>query len=246
MEDEFKKTEKMIDKIINNPFVNMFSGAIDYASKAKGLDILITPAIQSFKIQRLYTRLNEHEEKCTKIFKLCSDAIHANKGMEQFLEEKIFPIVLSDLIEEHEDAKINFILNGFENIAIETNPKESLIYAFYDILRSLRYEEVKLLFYYTYFYEGYKKPEKGFEQYIYNKLERLNLIQSRMTWDVLEMGAANIEDEQKQPHLTEFGKMFVGFISENFSEEDYEKNYKAKFEGIEEPPSIRNIDGGPF
>ncbi|AXF57454.1 hypothetical protein [Salicibibacter kimchii] len=55
--------------------------------------------------------------------------------------------MLEQLIEEHEEAKINLILNGFEHVFIEEKAEESIVLNYYDTLRNLRYLDIKRLFY---------------------------------------------------------------------------------------------------
>ena len=84
----------------------------------------------NIKINRLQRRLNEHDEKLKKISMLSSYSKLSN----EYITERIFPIVLGDLIEEHEDAKILLILNGFENVFIEENSQESVVISYFDTL----------------------------------------------------------------------------------------------------------------
>lgn len=55
-----------------------------------------------------------------------------------YIQERVGPIVLSDLIEEHEDAKILYLLQGFENVFINECKNESLVINYFDTLRRPR------------------------------------------------------------------------------------------------------------
>src|SRR5690554_5027469 len=88
-------------------------------------------ALSFLKIRRLEKRIIEHTQQLSRISKL-----NASSSMSvEYIQERIFPIVLENLIEEHEDAKINLILNGFENVFIEEKTNESVVINFFDTLR---------------------------------------------------------------------------------------------------------------
>ncbi|PEK41954.1 hypothetical protein COL64_14725 [Bacillus toyonensis] len=120
-------------------------------AKEFGLDGLVSvgmdyiPFLSTFnnmrKFNRLERRMKEHSSQLKKISQLSHDSTLAN----EYISERIFPIVLADLIEEHEDAKINLILNGFENVFIEEKSEESIVINYYDTLRNLRYKDIRRL-----------------------------------------------------------------------------------------------------
>ncbi|MBZ6485058.1 hypothetical protein [Priestia aryabhattai] len=56
-------------------------------------------------------------------------------------------IILLDLIEQDEDAKIFYLLASFENAFIDKKTNESLIINYFDTLRQLRYIDVKYMYY---------------------------------------------------------------------------------------------------
>ncbi|MDA1867357.1 hypothetical protein PDK12_02840 [Bacillus cereus] len=120
-------------------------------AKEFGLESLVSvgmdyiPFLSTFnnirKFNRLERRMKEHSLQLKKISQLSHDSTLAN----EYISERIFPIVLADLIEEHEDAKINLILNGFENVFIEEKSEESIVINYYDTLRNLRYKDIRRL-----------------------------------------------------------------------------------------------------
>jgi hypothetical protein len=180
---------------------------------------------QNRKINRAERRIREHAEQFSRIGQLFSSNILAAN----FIQENIGPIVLSDLIEEHEDAKINYILNGFENVFIEENTNEGIIINYFDTLRSLRYDDIKRLYFYSAITDELKEgvirstQEETFFQQIYTKLERLYLIKSASTWEVLEEGAAVLGDDQRKTELTPYGLDFIRFISKEFNLTRYQQ-----------------------
>lgn len=179
------------------------------------------------KLNRAERRIKEHAKHLKRIDKLFA----SEKLSKDYIQEKVGPIVLSDLIEEHEDAKILYLLQGFENVFINECKNESLVINYFDTLRNLRYEDVRMLFYLSGIdknpFEDYTKgsPEHILSKQIYSKLERLYLIKSASTFSYLELGPEADEAELK-PTLTPYGKNFLNFIVLDFDEDAYEKRIK--------------------
>lgn len=197
---------------------------------------------QTRKIKRVETRIKDHSHQLNRIGKIFSAEIISK----EFIQEKVGPIVLSDLIEEHEDAKVVYILNGFENVFINEYTNESLIINYYDTLRNLRYEDVRKLYFYAAITDDPFKnvedgsPLEGLSQQIYTKLERLYLVKSAKTWGVLEIGAELLPEEERKVELTVYGKGFMEFISTEFDEQRY-KDRISKFVVLQEDKVSRNV-----
>lgn len=139
--------------------------------------------LQTRKINRFARRLNEHNDQLIRISKLYSESLLTDN----FVQERISPIVLSDLIEEHEDSKINLILNGYENVFIENNTNESVIINYFDTLRNLRYADLKRFLYFANKITDYpdypdSSHEKALTRMIDGKLEISGLIKIGKTW----------------------------------------------------------------
>lgn len=179
---------------------------------------------QTRKINRLSERISEHVDQLKRIDKLFA----SEKISSEFIQENIGPIVLSDLIEEHEDAKIVYILNGFENVFINENTNESLIINYYDSLRNLRYEDIRRLYYYAAIIDELPLVECldedliGMQKQIYSKLERLYLIKSAKTYAAIQHGAEELSDDERRVELTTYGLNFVKFITKEFDEGKYQ------------------------
>lgn len=183
--------------------------------------------IQNRKLNRVERRIKEYAEHLKRI-----DMLFASEKLSKdYIQEKIGPIVLSDLLEEHEDAKIIYLLQGFENVFINECKNESVVINYFDTLRSLRYEDVRMLFYLSGIAENpfkdYTKgsPEHILSKQIYSKLERLYLIKSASTFSYLELGP-EAEEADLKPMLTPYGKNFIKFIAIDFDEAAYEKRIK--------------------
>ncbi|PGU16735.1 hypothetical protein [Bacillus thuringiensis] len=180
-----------------------------------GLDFI--PFLSSFnnmrKFNRLERRMKESNTQLNRIGQLSHNSVLAA----EYISERIFPIVLADLIEEHEDAKINLILTGFENVFIEEKSEESIVINYYDTLRNLRYKDIKRFWYLVGVTDSFERhlintEEAAIITSIDRKLERYGLIE--IQWDDLENG----EYEFVSPsHIkeTHYGHRFLQFILSN-------------------------------
>lgn len=189
-----------------------------------GLDYVpyLGKLLQTVKINRLIRRFNEHSRKLENIGRLSSDTV---LGAE-YIRERIFPIVFSDLFEEHEDAKVNLILTGFENVFIEENSYESLVINYYDTLRSLRYADIKRLYYFSNITKEYpfaliESDEHVLQRNIDKKLESIGLILIEKTWNDFGDETDTNKDRVK---ITLYGDRFLRFILEKEELEEYSKN----------------------
>ncbi|MBO2942793.1 hypothetical protein JJQ72_02180 [Paenibacillus sp. F411] len=145
-----------------------------------------------------------------------------NKLLNDFIRQKAFPIVLDELLAEHEEEKIDLVLNGLEYTYKEDIRDESKILVYFDVLRELRVEVIKKLITYTDFYmkywslelkplllfppndkEGRKKynENQGYLSYIDNQLETLGLTTKEVT-----------ESLGEKVVLTDFGEHFIQFF----------------------------------
>ena len=64
-------------------------------------------------------------------------------------------------------------------------------------------------------------------------MERLYLIKSASTWEVLEEGAAVLDEERRKTELTPYGLHFVKFISIKFDFTKYQQKI-AKYNAPED------------
>lgn len=197
--------------------------------------------LQTKKINRLNTRLNNHIDQLKRIDKLFSNA----KISSEFIQEKIGPIVLSDLIEEHEEAKMVYLLNGFENVFINENTNESLIINYYDTLRELRYEDIRRLYYYAAITDELPLDKEMnneliiMQKQIYSKLERLYIVKSAKTYASIQYGSEELNDDERRVELTTYGANFVKFISLEFDENKY--NSKIQNYVVNEDEKIKPL-----
>ncbi|MEH6957773.1 hypothetical protein [Neobacillus drentensis] len=156
--------------------------------------------ITSYKIYRLEKRFKNNETRISKIERKIESS---SPVITDFIKGKVFPFVLEDLLNEAQDDKIEFILNGFETVIDKKITEEDKIIAYFDVVRELRVDELKTLFNYDHTYftllqekrksesidyrkeiESWKLNE-GYYKYIKSKLSTLGLIK-RDEKDVFE------------------------------------------------------------
>lgn len=173
----------------------------------------------AIKMNRLQKRVNHHEKRLSK---LSSAMYNSNNNLiNEFIRNKAFPIVLDELLSEHEEEKIDFVLNGLEYTYKNQITEEGKLLVYYDVLRELRVDELKQLVRYTDHYKQYwgneilifltnpdneeerkkKKENFGYINYIENHLSILGLTEIEQ--------ADNFETKKV---LTEFGAQFVDFF----------------------------------
>jgi hypothetical protein len=142
-----------------------------------------------------------------------------------FINTRALPLTFDYAIEENEVEKIELIINGLETIIEEMISEEEIILTYNDVLRELRYSEIVHLLKYDPRSErmtldlsminlamdrsGEAKRKyaqrKGHENYVTNKLERLNLIETI----IIDGGSF---PEIKKQSLTDFGRNFLNFF----------------------------------
>ncbi|QNR66166.1 hypothetical protein IAQ67_20255 [Paenibacillus peoriae] len=192
--------------MINPYFGQILENGIDFVP-------YIGKLVQTVKINRLIRRFKERDKKINFISDLAADSVLSS----EYISQRIFPIIFSDLFEEHEDAKINLIFNGFENIFIEQNSNESVIINFYDMLRSLRYLDLKRLFYLAglteetiTFVQG--SDVHGLIRNIDRRLENNGLLNIKKT--LKDIGGSDSDKDRKDVEISLYGKKFLKFILE--------------------------------
>ncbi|PFS09626.1 hypothetical protein COK55_27105 [Bacillus cereus] len=189
-----------------------------------GLDFI--PFLSSFNNMRKFNRLERRMKESSAQLNRISQLSHNSALAEEYISQRIFPIVLTDLIEEHEDAKISLILTGFENVFIEEKIEESIVINYFDTLRNLRYKDIKRFLYLVGEIESYSLPiidseEEAFISNVDLKLERNGLItiQQVVSFDLKAIQAHEpARYETNHPanvRITPYGSRFLKFILSN-------------------------------
>lgn len=207
MNNDIKPVENFLTEVkeINPELLSLMESGISWAP-------YIGKAYQIFKFNRLARRVKALEGKFEKILKLSSSSTLS----EEYISMRIFPVVFADLMEEHEDAKINLILTGFENVFIEENKNESIIISWYDVLRNLRYADIKRFYYFASISDcddtNIDNDEEAHLRYIDAKLEKIGLIKIKQRYG----GLMGIESDNSRDSviITKFGYSFINFITE--------------------------------
>ena len=138
-----------------------------------------------------------------------------------FVEKEVFPVFFDHVLEEPEKGKIKYFISGFETIIEHKFREKDLILSYFDVLRSLRINEIGRLISQTPEYRmkvysedaGYTlnseiidqlQDKSAFIKYMDNKLEQLGLIQT------IVFTERDITPEYSP--ITKFGNNFISFI----------------------------------
>jgi hypothetical protein len=201
------------------PFKRDLSEYIDEDTmEILGIALEYTPIVKDFlnarKVNRAVRRI---EKNCNQITKL--NALNGlTKNSIEFYAEKVLPIVLEDFYNEHEDAKIYYLLNGVYNIILEEQKNESVIYSYLETLRNLHYSDIRRLLYCAGIDRDdyFSRPEMNpLLKKTENKLEKegllilpiSNLIPQHIMYFQTDIGLNDIR-------VTEYGANFLNFINE--------------------------------
>jgi hypothetical protein len=190
---------------INPAFGDLLEAGLEYMPYLGNL-------LQTIKFNRLKGRLDENSSKLESIGKLASET----RLSLQYINERIFPIVLSDIYEEHEDAKVILIFNGFENVFIDEKSEESVVINYFDTLRSLRYVDIKRFFYLAGLMESYPlysldSEEQALIRNIDRKLNSLGILTIKTK--IGEFQGMEFDNNPDDAVLTLYGRKFLEFMT---------------------------------
>ncbi|MCM3527860.1 hypothetical protein M4D56_01960 [Cytobacillus oceanisediminis] len=175
------------------------------------------PVLGVLRVRKLNRAVRRIEENRKYIEKLNSITGLTKQSVE-FFSEKILPIALEDFYNEHEDAKIQYLINGMYNVILEENHEESVIYHFLETYRNLHYSDIRRLFYIAKIdEEDYFLSEKLIPiiERTENKLEREGLVILPISKTIpSNLMSFNSGSGITETRLTEFGNNFLNFISE--------------------------------
>lgn len=198
---------------------------------------VIGKILTSFKIHRLSKRLEIYAEKINEL-SLKVTSIDDEKFVD-LLKDFLFPAILQQLLEEDEDNKIGYFLDGFGNVIDNRNVNESSLLILFDTLRELRFIEIEYLITLSSTYKNYcmkyreknnKKVNNPFKNEnfetirpaIESKLERLGLINRSNSLSHQEMlktldrefgRVLRRSSDSSKVELTKFGNHFLNEFS---------------------------------
>ena len=107
----------------------------------------VSSMYNAYKMNRFKKRIEANEEAINRIGEKYNKL--DDEELKFFIQTTIFPYVLDDLIEENQDRKIEYILNGFEFIIDEKMNDEGFAIACFDVLRELRVDDIIRLLKFT-------------------------------------------------------------------------------------------------
>lgn len=146
--------------------------------------------ILSYKQNRMERRVGETLQKLVERQDELNQAI---ENMSADMEEKIkgvyFEMLMDYSINEPQDEKIDYLVNGYINIAKSQNPQEDVVRSYYDTLSQMNMLDLRVYKLYTYpnngsgdsayqIMEDYQIEHSHYRM-VQEKLERLGLINSR-------------------------------------------------------------------
>lgn len=128
----------------------------------------------------------------------------------EFLQLRVFPFLLDQIIDEQQEEKIKVIINGFNNVVIDRITDNDFIIRNNDILKNLRLQEI------TYFFELFYRSgdQQSFtamnstEVYMNNKLFQNALIEEAG----FQLPNAHDETRKQYYRISSLGKDFVAFF----------------------------------
>ncbi|MEK4237520.1 hypothetical protein [Paenibacillus sp. FSL H7-0714] len=182
----------------------------------------------AFKTQRLQLRLKRVEGRLSSLSYLMIE--QDNKLLDEFIRKKAFPVILDELFEEHEEEKIDLIINGLEYTYKNEVREESKMLAYFDVLREMRVDEIKKLLEFSREYlinfrpsidlqlfdrddkEGRAKhrENQGYSTYIENHLAKLGLLDaSNEIQRAVEIMFKQLNDPNNNPIIPKTGKLII-------------------------------------
>ncbi|GAB1773987.1 hypothetical protein [Priestia megaterium] len=199
---------KMQEYISNETLLSMIGTATEYIPHVGNV-------LGTIKLNRAERRIKENREYIERLNSISG----LTKISVEFYSEKILPLILEDFYEEHEDAKICYLLNGVYNIILEENHNESVIYNYLETLRNLHYSDMRRLFYLAKIdsHDYFSSPELSvLTERTDNKLEKEGLISLPISKTIPShlIGFGSPDQEINQIRLTEYGNNFMNFVSE--------------------------------
>jgi hypothetical protein len=184
----------------------------------------VAPGIVSFRLAYKQKQMEGRVNIANDLLKKRMDRVEKHLGVlneeeYRFVEESVFPLVFENIIEETEDEKIKYIINGFESVIENKITDQEIVLSYLDVIKELRVIDIEHLFKQTTQYRDLISKEKqkleidlsemgrrrnALTTYIHNKLEQLGLIQT-VTFD---------EVPPEEGRVTKFGYNFIDFIKD--------------------------------
>ena len=144
-----------------------------------------------------------------------------NEDDMNFIRNKALPIMFDFIINEQQEEKVKFIVNGMENIVTYKITDEDLILNYFDVLNELRVFDIKELLDINNSnveVEGSVSVSstqinetEAVRRHIFKKLQKHDLIAINETWG--EAGGEEYTIDKKRAKTSVFGGNFIKFIT---------------------------------
>lgn len=143
--------------------------------------------ISTYKIHRLGKRLSV----CETEIGILSNKVELIDDLNfiEFLKGFLFPSLLEDMLNEDEDNKIEYFLNGFAYVIDEIIDDKSKVLIYYDVLRELRFIEIEYLISLTSEYKRFRNRKNNgneniTEMFYFAKMKRENREFGNLYWSI--------------------------------------------------------------
>lgn len=136
-----------------------------------------------------------------------------------FIKNTVFPIIFDFVIDEPQEEKIGYIVDGVENIIAYKITDEDLILTYFDVLHELRIIDIReLLYINNYLIDGNQaysssdqfNESEAVKKHIYKKLEKYNLIVIQPI--IAELEGKEYTIDRHRAKISAFGRNFINFI----------------------------------
>lgn len=200
----------------------------------------VATAVISYKQKRTERMLIKAIDELKKQMIAINEKVN-NMDKEQitFIKEKVLPIVFDFVIEESQEEKIKYIINGAINLIEIDITDEDLILNYYDILSKLRIKDINIL---IDLYQESKKMIRSYleetdrtikneyeavETHIIKKMESIGLISVRKTLEDLE--GRITKPKKSATDISKLGIYLIEFFKMYKKEDD---NHEWRFSKI--------------
>ncbi|WP_025785682.1 hypothetical protein [Sporosarcina sp. D27] len=179
-----------------------------------GMVPIVGGIFDAIKHKRLINRLNSIE---CKIDEMRTEILNeTNQEKFEFIQNFAFPLFLQKLLEEDEELKIKYLINGITRVVKGTNLNESHLILVFDILDQLRSIEIGYLI--SLIEESSFIEEENLSsnmiKYIESKLEKLGLLEvaNKVSFIAKPEKESVAMAYADRTSATELGKELINFI----------------------------------
>lgn len=201
--------------------------------------------ILSYKQNRMERRVEETLQKLVNRQDELNQAIeNLSDNMKKEIRGTYFEMLMDYSISEPQKEKVDYLVNGYINVATAQNPQEDVVRSFYDTLAQMNMLDIRVFKLYTFsnddnYYrimEDYQIEDSHYRM-VQEKLVRLGLLYSKndaQREDNIDAVLSYLEDLGKGKkaklrakkvsrsesfRMTRYGNRFIQFIESNYEEQ---------------------------